>query len=102
MSIYQWLCLFSVPAIIVGAFKFFTNQIKGIKLGVQALLRAQMIAYYKMYFEWGSAPIYARDNFESCWKQYFSLGLNGVLHDLHIKFLQLPTSPEDDEHEIHT
>ena len=46
MSIYQWLCLFSVPAIIVGAFKFFTNQIKGIKLGVQALLRAQMIGDY--------------------------------------------------------
>lgn len=101
MNIYQWLCLFSAPAIIVGAIKFFTNQIKGIKLGVQALLRAQMIADYNKYLEWGYAPIYARENFENCWKQYHSLGVNGVMDDLHIKFLQLPTSPEDDGHEIH-
>ena len=47
------------------------------------------------YSEKGYAPIYARDNFENCWKQYHSLGVNGVMDDLHMKFLELPTdAPE--------
>lgn len=43
------------------------------------------------YSEKGFAPVYARDNFENCWKQYHSLGANGVMDDLHEKFLDLPT-----------
>lgn len=96
ITIYQWLCIFSVPAVLGCIFKYFFSQIKGVRLGVQALLRAQMIDDYNKWEERGYAPIYARQNFENCWKQYHSLGANGVMDDLHTKFLQLPTEkPEE-------
>ena len=90
MTVYQWLCLFSVPALILMIVKYMLNQIKqnrkdteAVKLGLQALLRSQMISDYNKYSEKGFAPVYARDNFENCWKQYHSLGANGVMDDLH-------------------
>lgn len=98
MTVYQWLCLFSVPALILMIVKYMLNQIKhntedskALKAGIQALLRSQMISDYNKYSEKGFAPVYARDNFENCWKQYHSLGANGVMDDLHEKFLDLPT-----------
>lgn len=93
MTVYQWLCVLSVPAALVAVVKHLTAQIKGIRLGVQALLRAQMIADYNKWEDRSYAPIYARQNFENCWQQYHNLGANGVMDDLHTKFLQLPTEP---------
>ena len=102
MTIYQWLCLFSVPALLGAVFKYFYNQNKerkqelaALKLGVQALLRAQLINDYNKWSEKKYAPIYARQNFENCWTQYHSLGANGVMDDIHDKFLQLPTEPTE-------
>lgn len=91
MTLYQVLCLLGLPTLFVGVLKVVFHQIKGVKLGVQALLRAQMIHDYNKYTELGYAPIYARQNFENCWKQYHSLGANGVMDDIHEKFLRLPT-----------
>lgn len=63
-----------------------------VKLGLQALLRSQMINDYNRWAEKQYAPIYARENFENCWKQYHSLGANGVMNDIHNKFMVLPTT----------
>lgn len=100
MTIYQVLCLIGVPALILAVFKYLWSQIKhntedskALKAGIQALLRAQMISDFNKYSEKGYAPIYARDNFENCWNQYHSLGVNGVMDDLHRKFLELSTDP---------
>ncbi len=62
-----------------------------IKAGLQALLRAQMVNDYNHYSEKAYAPIYARENFENCWRQYERLGENGVMSDIHSKFMALPT-----------
>lgn len=98
MNLYQWLSLIGVPAFIAGMFRFLHIQIKenraenkALRSGIQALLRAQMIAEYNKWTDRGYAPIYARENFENCWAQYHSLGVNGVMDDIHKKFLQLPT-----------
>lgn len=99
MTVYQWLCVLSVPAVLVAVVKYLIAQIKGIRLGVQALLRAQMIADYNKWGDRGYAPIYARQNFENCWQQYHNLGANGVMDDLHTKFLQLPTEPPTNKEE---
>lgn len=98
MTVYQWLSLLSVPALLVAVVKYLLSQIKGVRLGVQALLRAQMISDYNKWDERGYAPIYARQNFENCWKQYHALGANGVMDDLHSKFLALPTEPKEEKH----
>ena len=97
MTIYQWLCLFSVPTILVAVFKMLFTQIAAVKRGLQALLRAQLIADFNKWSEKGYAPIYARENFENCWQQYHSLGKNGVMDDLHSRFLELPTEPIEKE-----
>lgn len=97
MTIYEWLCILGVPAILAVIFKIIFNHIKGVKLGVQALLRAQMIHDYNKWTERGFAPIYARENFENCWQQYHSLGVNGVMDDIHVKFMALPIEPPNKE-----
>lgn len=91
MTVYQWLCLLGVPTLFAAVVKYLLSQIKGVRLGVQALLRAQMISDYNKWEERGYAPIYARQNFENCWKQYHALGANGVMDNLREKFLTLPT-----------
>ena len=95
MPWYQWISLLGIPALAGAAVKYVLVQIKGIRNGVQALLRAQMIDDYNRYAEKGYAPIYARENFENCWKQYHALGANGVMDDLHEKFLKLPTEEKE-------
>lgn len=100
MSVYQWLCLLGVPTLIVGMTTFFINQVRkskkdsdAIRQGIQALLRAQMIADWNRYSEKGYAPIYARENFENCWQHYHGLGVNGVMDGLHDSFMALPLDP---------
>lgn len=94
---YEILCDLGLVGILgssmVATIKIVFSQIKSIKLGVQALLRAQMIADYNKWQDRQYAPIYARQNFENCWTQYHTLGANGIMNDIHEKFLALPTEP---------
>lgn len=101
MTIYQILCLFGVPSLVGGLVVYVLNRLKrerqelqAVKTGIQALLRAQMISDYNHYMEKGFAPIYARENFENCWKQYHNMGKNGVMDDIHDRFMSLPTAVE--------
>lgn len=89
----------AIGAAILTIAKVAFAQIRGVKRGVQALLRAQMIHDYNKWTELGYAPIYARQNFENCWEQYHSLGANGVMDDIHRKFLELPTETQKKEGE---
>lgn len=103
--IYDVLCDLGIIALLGGAFtvalKTAFAQIKGIKLGVKALLRAQMIGDYNKFMEKGYAPIYAKQNFQNCWEQYHAIkGPNGVMDDIHDKFLRLPTEPPINEKEV--
>lgn len=86
-----------VGGILAATIKIVFSQVKGIKLGVKALLRAQMISDYNKFTEQGYAPIYAKENFQNCWEQYHAIkGPNGVMDDIHDKFLRLPTEPPND------
>ena len=66
-----------------------------LKLGTQALLRAQL---YELYGKWhddkGYAPIYAKENFNNCYQKYHTLGANGVMDKLYDDFMNLPTEKE--------
>lgn len=65
--------------------------------GVQALLRTQLYEDYTKYRERGYAPIDARQNFENCYQRYHRLGKNGVMDDIHEKFLSLPVEADNTE-----
>ena len=67
---------------------------KALELGLQAMLRSQMINdYNKWYVNKGYAPIWAKQNFENVWVQYEALGKNGVMDGIHKEFMSLPTEP---------
>ena len=94
MTVYNWLCLLGVPALLAAAGRYFYQQIKGVRMGVKALLRAQMISDYNKWTERGYAPIYAKQNFENLWEQYHAIkGPNGVVDGLRATFMALPTEP---------
>ena len=93
-----------VAAVLLALFRGLSKRVKdtqkkdnAIELGVQALLRAQMIADYNHYIDKGYAPIYARETFDSCYSQYKALGGNGVMADISEKFKALPTKPPKGE-----
>ena len=91
MTIFDWITLLGIPSLLAVIVKLIYNSIRGVRMGVQALLRAQMIDDFNRYNEKGYAPIYARENFENCYQQYHRLGANGVMDDLRSKFMGLPT-----------
>lgn len=92
-DLFELLSFFGAGSIIVSLVVYVINQIKGMRLGVQALLRAQLIDDWNRYSEKGFAPIYARENFENVYQQYHALGANGVMDDIRAKFLALPDKP---------
>ena len=101
MTVYQILSLVFGSGFLITIIKIFFNKIKNnekrteaLKLGVQALLRDRLYAYYNKYSELEYAPIYARENFENIYKQYHNLGNNGVMDDIYRKFMELPTDNE--------
>ena len=83
-------------AYVVQFGKHTASSIKAIRLGVQAVLRAQMIADYNYYVSKGYAPIYAKENFQNCWNQYEALGANGVMNDIYKKFMALSDRKPDE------
>lgn len=104
MTVYQILCLIGVPSILTGIVGYFVKVIKGIivdqqelKKGVQALLKAEMIRDYNDYSAKGYSPIYAKENFETMYTSYHTLGGNGTMQELYANFLELPTEPKTNE-----
>lgn len=97
MEWYQWVSFLGVPSVMSILVWFYhiirkqSVQYAALKMGLQAMLRAQMINDYNYWSEKGYAPVYARQNFENLWEQYHALGANGVMNDIHEKFLDLPT-----------
>lgn len=104
MTVYQILSLVFGSGFLITIIEIFFNKIKNnekrteaLKLGVQALLRDRLYAYYNKYSELKYAPIYAKENFENIYKQYHNLGNNGVMDDIYRKFMELPTENESEE-----
>lgn len=104
MTVYQILSLVFGSGFLVTIIEIFYKKIKNnekrteaLKLGVQALLRDRLYAYYNKYSEYKYAPIYAKENFENIYKQYHNLGNNGVMDDIYRKFMELPTENESEE-----
>ena len=92
----NWGWLLSFVTVVGGLFYHIVKKQKALESGVQALLRAQMINDWNHYSEKGYAPIYAKENFENCWKNYEGLGKNGVMGGVHHDFMMLPDKPKEE------
>lgn len=98
MQTYQILTLAFGSGTVLALLKYihgkFAEQKKrttALEQGVQALLRDRLYQMYSHYMERGSAPIYARENFENMYTKYHELGANGVMDDYYKKFMEIPT-----------
>ena len=70
---------------------------EALKMGVQALLRGNIIATYNKYHDKGYMPIYARDALQREYTAYSGLGGNDVGHKLYEVCMELPTEPDDEK-----
>ena len=73
------------------------KQNQAIMMGVQALLRDRLLQGYKHYFNKGYADYEDRKNLENLYTQYHRLGSNGVMDDMHQRFIALPVHKEETE-----
>ena len=67
------------------------KQNKAIMLGVQAILRDRLLQGYRHYIDKGWADYDDRENMENIYKQYHTLGANGVMDDMRDQFRRLPS-----------
>ena len=104
MTLYQVLSLTFGSGLLITILTAVWRKIKlnekkteSVQLGVQALLRDRLYSTYLKYAEKGYAPIYARENFENMYKQYHTLGADGVMDGIYNKFMDLPLEKESEE-----
>lgn len=101
MTVFNWFALFGVPTLIGGFWASVIKKIKqnddmtkALQLGVQALLRERLIHSYKKFFKQGFVGYSDRQNVENMYTQYHALGENGVMDNMHHRFMKLPLEAE--------
>ena len=94
MDIWEIVKAAGVPALLLGLIITSFVQVRAAKKGIQALLRDRLVQGYKYYRSQGWADENDRSNLENVYVQYEALGKNGVMNDLHKKFLELPLGPQ--------
>lgn len=67
-----------------------------IKMGMQALLRNDIINVYNKSEERGYCPIYQKQALRNSYSAYHDLGGNDVATDLYKKTLEMPTEPHEE------
>lgn len=67
------------------------NEHDMLKLGLQSLLRSEIIKSYNYYKEKGYCPIYAKDSIAAMGRSYHDLGGNGTTVRLLEEVAEMPT-----------
>lgn len=87
-----------VPTALGGILGFISTKLKknrkkeqAIELGVQALLRNELIRRYREYEQKGEISILDKENMEAMFEQYKNLGGNGTVKHMMDDLLELPT-----------
>lgn len=70
-----------------------------IGLGLQCLLRAEIIRSAEKYHDKGFCPVYAREALQRAYDSYHNLGGNDVATELYRRTMALPSDPEKPEKE---
>ena len=106
MTIGEVLTLIGVPAIISGfvvaigiaLYNKWKNKRDNtreervlLRLGVQALLRNELLSQYEFYMKQKWISIDNKANYDNMYKRYHSLGQNGVMGHCYEEIMELPT-----------
>ena len=63
---------------------------QSLERGVQALLRNELIRRFREYKTKGEMSMLDKENMEHMFKEYFNLGGNGLMEEVHEEFLAIP------------
>ncbi len=92
----KWL----IPFVCGGIITAFATYIKmrkkkdsAVELGVQCLLRAEIIRSHEKYTAQGYCPVHAKEAVKREYKAYGTLDGNDVATELYHNILKLPTTP---------
>lgn len=97
MDIFEMIIAYLIPTTLGAIIGFLTTRLKknkkkdeAIELGVQALLRNELIRRYREYEEKGEISILDKENMEAMFEQYKNLGGNGTVKHMMDDLLELP------------
>lgn len=86
-----------IPTLLGGGIGFISTKLKknkskeeAIELGVQALLRNELIRRYREYEAKGEISILDKENMEAMFEQYKNLGGNGTVKHMMNEMFELP------------
>ena len=75
------------------------NESESVKMGLQALLRSEIIKSYNYYLDKGFCPLYVKESVYAMAKEYKNLGGNGIICEIVEKIHDMPTKPVVEEEE---
>ena len=69
---------------------------QAVALGIQSLLRENIVHNYNKYQDRGNCPIYAKESLKHVYEAYHNLGGNDVATKLYHTLLDMPEEPSGD------
>ena len=86
----------SLGGVVVSRLKLGKKKQDAVELGLQCLLRAEIIRQYEKWEEKKYCPIYAKEALKRAYDSYHTLGGNDVATGLHEETMELPEhKPEE-------
>ena len=96
----KWLVPFLLGSAVTLVTTFFIK-LKAIKIGLQCLLRAEIIRSHEKSLERGFCPIYAKEALTIAYSAYHALGGNDVATELYHVTMEMPTEPPTKEDSVY-
>lgn len=98
INVFQIIINYCIPLILGTVLGFISTKLKknkskeqAIELGVQALLRNELVRRYREYEAKGEMSILDKENMEAMFEQYKNLGGNGTVKHMMDDLFELPT-----------
>lgn len=86
----------SLLGVIVSRIKLGKKKQDATELGLQCLLRAEIIRQYEKWDDKGYCPIYAKEALKRAYDSYHTLGGNDVATGLYEETMALPEHPTEE------
>ena len=87
----------SLGGVIVSRLKLGRKKQDAVELGLQCLLRAEIIRQYEKWDEKNYCPIYAKEALKRAYDSYHTLGGNDVATGLYEETMELPEHPPEEK-----
>lgn len=87
----------SLFGVVISRVKIGRKKQDAIELGLQALLRAEIIRQFEKYDERQYCPLYAKEALKREYDSYHALGGNDIVTGLYQKTMSLPNEPPEEK-----